>query len=247
MAVSVLPTCLVVSIVPPYEQLSGESQEGTGRQAEQLCALLEKHRMVATWGIPLESFLAMPNSLEHELALLGEDAFIASAGRAGFSQHLSRQLSHANANGILIGSIVLTPDAEVRNADLLIKNGMRAIAVRSLGPCRGERPVDQIRWGLWKLRPTTVIRNASGWLPSRLERQVHASIGEHRMVHLQIELAKSAMAGRDLLGIADRVLGQVSDLRAKYRLENISLSALANELALGKKSRSTESILRRVA
>ena len=246
MADSFLRSSLVFSVIPPGDQLSLETE----RQVRQLLRHFEHRNLAAAWAIPVELFDAEHSSPGQELAILAEGASTGIVRRDEFSRRLVRRLTHAQSSGLPVSTIALGAASEIRNADLLVKHGLTMITGRR-GTSRLDRSPAQVRWGLWNVPATTVIRNTNGWLSAiggrSAFRQLLVTLRDHRIAHLQIQLDNTPVSRRDPLRGVDRILSQVLDFGAAGRLENKTLSALATELTYGPKSRSTQSILRRVA
>lgn len=246
MTVSSTASNFVISVVPSLEQRALGSLWTLEAQAMQVAKLLDAYKFVATWGIPTKDFLSVTPSAGNELALLPDGQDQQEMARAKFVEWLGSERSLAASHEVQVASIVAEPNVAQRHADLLVKKGISVVMTCGDNGGRAEVSAHSIRWGLWKLQPTSVIRNGATWFPLRAghssARHVFGPLADQATIHLQIELT-----GRDTCRAVNNVLLKAANLIAMNKLVHKSLSSLADELTLGRKARSTESILRRAA
>lgn len=121
-----------------------------------LADLCTSYRTPATWSLtePGQGRLApwiLDNSLGHEVALAGDDAWVGSAmGRARFARELIRRLGLARSRGIGISTLALRGVSIGQHADLLHRSQIRVLRDGQVAASGTPSTARTLRHGVWQ-------------------------------------------------------------------------------------------------
>ncbi len=241
-----------------------DQQRSLERVTGELADLLAKYHVTATWALADPAVSAAterltPGAGKHEIAILGDRSWVGrEAGRSRFARELARRVSRGRAAGFEISSLLLR-DAELDDhLDLVLKQGLTAVASgtasadRSWFASRTAAPPLSLRFGLWSI-PTqgTLPSNRTAlWLSNGLRRvrqSIDAAVAQRGVCHLSINALAVAAKGPSALRSIDRVLKHAEKRRLHSGLYVGTLAATAERLTGGRQSVPARSILRPAA
>jgi hypothetical protein len=229
----------------------------------ELVELLADHHAGATWGVADPAVSAATDRLmsaetPHEIAILGDRAWVGrQAGRSRFARELARRVTGARAAGLEISTLLLRDVELDDHLDLLIKQGITAVASQQASPGkswfagRSNTPLSSLRFGLWNFRTAAVLPGQQRWFPLRSARgamrSVDAAVANCEVCHLAINALAVATQGRSAIRAIERVLRQAEKRCQQGVLVIDTLAATADELSGGRQSTPARSILRPAA
>ena len=241
-----------------------DQQRSLERVTGELADLLANYNVAATWALADPAVSAATDRLthggaKHEIAILGDRSWVGrEAGRSRFARELSRRVTRGRAAGFDISSLLLR-DAELDDhLDLVVKQGLTAIAcgtptaVRSWLAGRSATPPLSLRFGLWSIPTQAALPGrrslfSLGSPASRVRRSIDAAIVQREICHLSINALAVATKGASALRSIDRVLRHADKRRAQGALCLSTLAATSERLTGGRQSAPARSILRPAA
>jgi len=217
-------------------------------QASKLLVALERLHIPATWCLPNPGEGALPEqicrqSLHHEIALLGEAAWVGkTAGRTHFARELSQRVVAAQQRGLKIRSLALL-DAELTDdLDLLVKH--RISLLRS--PSTTTVQPQSLRFGVWQAPVTFSLPTRTSWTFGGCEwtvgRALTRAARSGDLVHVVADL--KGLANQVQFTTLERILGVVSRRQQKGLLTALTLQGLAQSLAPKRTTPVSQSVLR---
>jgi hypothetical protein len=223
-----------------------------------LLDIFEKHRVRATWAVSDPAFsaatsLVLRAGVEHELAILGDANWLgASAGRTRFARQLERRVSQARSRGIAIHSLVPRVEPVGRHIDLVVKQGIRAVAGVEISPSsrRSQITPTSLHYGVWELPVTLRLPQPSAWrfiTGWRLRRQIRRAAREASLLHLVIDVPAVAQEGPRCEAMIARLIVHIAELGDPGLLQVETLGTAAARLSHVPPLSPQHSILRRAA
>ncbi len=221
--------------------------------ARWLNQVLDDHDLPATWFISDAEVQAVrarvaSSQAAHEIGFLVDVG--RSSARAKFGRELDRQLVTARACGVEVSSVAAFGGV-LPQPDMMVKRGVSAICYIDHHQVRWRRAiqwhkVEAPRFGLWNL-PSTLEIGAGGWWSqakarNQALRQAADVANGAGFSHLTIELEH--VSGRSARRTLKAVVGDVSALCEKGRLETRTLSGVVDLLTARATIRPAHSILR---
>jgi hypothetical protein len=246
-----------VEVDPAGDELILERHRRVGDVVRRLVDLFSAYRLPATWasGNPAQSPATTPvmrTGVEHELALLGDAGWAgASATRTQFARELTRRLGLARSVGLAVTSLVPRDGTIREHADVMLKQGISAVAVKETDASSGNHRVAPraLHYGLWELPMTDRLPMARSWIfggSRSLVRRIRSDAPEGLAFHIAVDAAAIERESRNEAAIA-RVVRGVAELRDRGLVRIETLSTAAARLAAVPAVRPQRSILRRAA
>ncbi len=241
-----------------------DQQRSLERVTGELADLLAKYRVAATWALADPAVSAATDRVTHsgaahEIAILGDRSWVGrEAGRTRFARELARRVTRGRAAGFDISTLLLR-DAELDDhLDLVVKQGLSAIASgassvdRSWFSGRSAAPPLSLRFGLWSIPTQATLpgSRASLWLgggSNRVRRLIDAAIVQRGICHVSINGLAVAAKGPSALHSIERVLRHADKRRAQGTLCLATLAAASQRLTGGRQAAPARSILRPAA
>jgi hypothetical protein len=245
-----------VELDPVPNDLSVTVRRDLADVTNRLVGLFDVHRLPATWAVSDPAFsaatsLVMRSAISHEMAILGDTSWLGeTAGRTRFARELERRVTKSRSVGINVVSLVPRVESIERHVDLVVKQGITAIAGvdRSAVRLRSMTP-RALHYGVWEVPATIRLPQESTWFLSSwlLRRRLRQAALQAATVHLVIDASSLAEAGVQAEKTLASVAEQVAELckRGAARVE--TLGAVAARLANVPNASPQQSILRRAA
>ena len=161
---------VTVELDPVADCHSIQRHRGLARVARQLVELADRLRLAVSWAVGDPAYsaatpLVTRSEVPHELAVLGDPNWLGpTAGRTRFARELARRVSRARAAGISAVSLVPRVAEIDRDLDLVVKQGVRAVAgVGTAARRAGAVSARALHYGVWELPTACRLPLAGGW------------------------------------------------------------------------------------
>jgi hypothetical protein len=217
--------------------------------AEGLLRNFDSQNIAATWALRDVRETALVPALirsgsAQELAVLGDRSWIgAGATRRRFQSVLAHKVEAARGTGLRVRSLVPTVAGASAHTDLLINQGIAAVA----GTGRESQRAAQfstprtLHWGLWEL-PIAARFPAAGWLSNRkVWWRLKQAIADYATFHLVVDVGELAKQRNNW---ALRTLERLGDLRNRGLVQIETLGTLAERMSSSCQPQGQRSILR---
>jgi hypothetical protein len=191
-----------------------------------LLALLDSHRLPATWAVCNPSHSATTaavtlSEMPHEIALLGDHHWLGpEAGRQRFASELAYRVTQARAAGITLHTILPRAASLTNRLDLVVKQGLSAVVGCERQAADRPRTIvpRAMHYGVWEFATTSRLPLQGGWFSRaarRLSKCIHAAAHDVASIHLVIDAP--ALGERGLAGSASltRIVGKLGELRER--------------------------------
>jgi hypothetical protein len=247
---------LTVELDPVADGHSVERHRGLAELTARMAALLDLHRLPATWAVgdPAHSAATstvLVSNVSHEMAVLGDPTWLGpTAGRTRFARELARRVTQARRANIEVTTLVPRVASVEQDIDLVVKLGFRAVA--GIGEPMGRRfqfpPTRALHYGLWEMPVSAKLPVASSWLISggrSLLRQLRRAARDASMFQLVIDVPAIEAFDPKAEKMVAWLMRHVAQLRDRGMLRVETLGAVAARLSDVPEQAPQQSILRR--
>ncbi|MCC7474282.1 MAG: hypothetical protein IT425_02705 [Pirellulales bacterium] len=244
---------ITVQLDTAAEGRSIERHQELATISRQLIATMNAERVCVTWVVndPAHSAatpLILKSSLEHELAILGDENWVGpTAGRTRFARELIRRVAQARAAGLHVTSFAPLVASIEEHCDLIVKQHLTAL-VGALNNAETSREPRALHYGVWEIPVSARLPLAPSWFGSgkrSIWRRMTQTQREAGSFHLLVDAAALAAMPRHDLSDLRWLLRRLTALRDRGLIRVETLRTTAERLSKVPALSPQQSILRR--
>jgi len=233
-----------------------ETHQGLANVTRSLIAVLDAHRVPATWAVsdPAHSAatsLLLKSAVEHELAILGDANWVGpTAGRTRFARELVRRVTQARAAGLNVTTLVPGVARVDEHVDLVVKQRLTAVAGLSATTSIQLAQPKAVHYGVWEVPGSAKLPMRRTWFGSgqgKLWRRVRRTAEEAGTFHLVVDADAMAAGGQREVRTLDWLVARAATLRDRGLLHIETLRTAAERLSDVRTQSPQRSILRSAA
>lgn len=230
-----------VELEPVADRHSGYHQLGLANLVRQLVELSDACGLAITWAVgdPAQSAatsLVMRSAVAHEMAVLGDPNWLGpTAGRTRFARELARRVSHARAIGLNLTALVPRVADVDRDIDLIVKQGLHAVAGIGTGAGRRALPLPTaLHYDVWQIPVTRRLPMPARWFSSSertVSRGIRRAARDGATYHLVIDAPAVEREGPHSIQTVETLIRAAALLRDRGLIQNETLGTAAARLS----------------
>jgi hypothetical protein len=247
---------LTIELDPAADGRNFARHQESASATRRLIAILDTHRVAGTWAVsdPAHSAatsLVLRSAEVHEIAILGDAHWVgATAGRTRFARELARRVAQARAAGLEVTTLVPRVESVVHHIDLVVKQGITAIAAPAGAPTAPAECPRALHYGVWELPIAAKLPTQARWFQAptwSLWRCIKRAAREAATFHLRVDAPALADAGETAERNFAWLIRRVATLRDRGLVKIETMATTAARLSAVPAVSPQRSILRPAA